>query len=185
MKKYGLLRPMRKANPYRRTAKALKANAIAPNPLDREFEAHGPRTVLFADAAYIINGKAPRRHMPAIIGACAKELLARVLSESLEIGFALETVKQLVENHGALLAANVLIHSDQGSHCASVQFIQLAKDGGLRQPMPRRADCRGNAPQESFCGHMKDEIDISSCLALDAIHQRISGWTDRCGWRAL
>ena len=116
MKKYGLFCPIRKANPYRRMAKALKTNNVAQNLLNREFEAHGPRAVLLTDITYIINGKAPRCYMSTIIDACTKELLAWVLSESLEIDFVLETVNQLIENHGISLTAETLIHSDQGVH---------------------------------------------------------------------
>ncbi len=29
--------------------------------------------------------------------------------------------------------------------------------------MSRKANCWDNAPQESFHGHMKDEIDINKC----------------------
>ena len=36
--------------------------------------------------------------------ACTKELLSWVLSESLEIDFVLETVKQLIEKHGTDLS---------------------------------------------------------------------------------
>jgi transposase InsO family protein len=178
MKKYGLFCPVRKANPYRRMAKALKTNSIAPNLLNREFEGHGPRAVLLTDITYIINGKAPRCYMSTIIDACTKELLAWVLSESLEIDFVLETVNQLIKNHGISLTAETLIHSDQGSHYTSVQFIQLIKDSELRQSMSRRANCWDNAPQESFYGHMKDELDISRCISFDEIHKAISDWTD-------
>lgn len=41
MRKYNLFCPFRKANPYRRMAKALRTNNVAPNLLNREFEAHG------------------------------------------------------------------------------------------------------------------------------------------------
>jgi len=178
MKKYGLFCPIRKANPYRRMAKALKTNNVAPNLLNREFEAHGPRAVLLTDITYIINGKAPRCYMSTIIDAYTKELLAWVLSDSLEIDFVLETVNQLIENHGISLTAKTLIHSDQGSHYTSVQFITLVKDIELRQSMSRRANCWDNAPQESFYGHMKDELDISGCLTFDEIHRVISDWAD-------
>ena len=30
--------------------------------------------------------------------------------------------------------------------------------------MSRRGNCWDNAPQESFFGHMKDEIDYKSCM---------------------
>lgn len=42
MRKYGLSCPIRKANPYRRMAKALKTNNVAGNLLNREFTAMGP-----------------------------------------------------------------------------------------------------------------------------------------------
>ena len=51
-----------------------------------------------------------------------------------------------------------MIHSDQGCHYTSYRFIQIVKDSGLRQSMSRRGNCWDNAPQESFFGHMKDEL---------------------------
>ena len=116
MQKYRLLCPIRKANPYRRMAKAMTTAYVAPNLLNREFETQGPRKVLLTDITYIINGKAPRCYMSTIIDACAKELLAWVLSKSFEVDFVLETVNQLIENHGVSLTSKTLIHSDQGSH---------------------------------------------------------------------
>ena len=97
MKKYGIFCPIRKANPYRRMTKALKPGAVADNLINREFEKHGARTILLTDITYIINGKAPRSYMSTIIDACTKELLAWVLSESLEIDFVLETVNIAIE----------------------------------------------------------------------------------------
>lgn len=178
MKKYGLVCPIRKANPYRRIAKALKTSNTAENLLNREFEEHGARKVLLTDITYIINGKAPRCYMSTIIDGCTKELLSWVLSESLEIDFVLETVNNLIKMHGISLSAETLIHSDQGAHYTSVKFIELVKDTNLRQSMSRRANCWDNAPQESFYGHMKDEIDISWCETFDEILAVITDWTD-------
>ena len=149
---------------------------MAPNLLNREFETHGPRAVLLTDITYISNGRAPRCYLSAIIDACTKELLTWVLSESLEVDFVLETVNQLMERHGPSLQAQVLIHSDQGAHYTSVKFVQLVKDSQLRQSMSRRANCWDNAPQGSFFGHMKDEIDLSACTCFKQIHQAIRTW---------
>jgi transposase InsO family protein len=178
MKKYGLFCPIRKANPYRRMAKAIATAYVAPNLLNREFESHGPRKALLTDITYIINGKAPRCYMCTIIDACTKELLAWSVSESLEVDFVLETVKQLIERYGVSLTTETLIHSDQGAHYKSIKFIQLVKDSDLRQSMSRRANCWDNAPQESFYGHMKDEIDISWCLTFGDIKGVIADWAD-------
>lgn len=46
MAKYNLSCPIRKANPYRRMAKALKTSNVAENLLQRQFEDFGPRIVL-------------------------------------------------------------------------------------------------------------------------------------------
>ena len=178
MKKYGLFCPIRKANPYRRMAKTIETAYVAPNLLNREFETQGPRKVLLTDITYIINGKAPRCYMSTIIDACTKELLAWILSTSLEIDFVLETVNQLVQNHGVSLTAETLINSDQGVHYKSVKFGQLIKDSEMRQSMSRKANCWDNAPQESFFGHMKDEIDISYCTTFNEIHKVITNWAN-------
>ena len=53
MRKYHLFCPIRKANPYRRMAKALRTSNVACNLLQREFQAYGPRKVLLTDISYI------------------------------------------------------------------------------------------------------------------------------------
>lgn len=178
MKKFGLFCPIRKANPTRRMAKALKTSTVAPNLLQREFETHGPRAVLLTDITYIKHGDLPFCYLSTIIDACTKELLAWILSPSLKIDFVLETVNQLMKNHRVTLKEDVLIHSDQGAHYTSVKFIQLIKDSELRQSMSRKANCWDNAPQESFYGHMKDEIDISKCKSIAEIRRVIRKWID-------
>ena len=68
-----------------------------------------------------------------------------------------------------------MLHSDQGCHYTSYSFIQILKDKQLRQSMSRKGNCWDNAPQESFFGHMKDEIDLSkfSMLLLIALTYKI------------
>ena len=53
MRKFSLSCPIRKANPYRRMAKAMRTNNVSDNLLNREFEAHGSRYVLLTDITYI------------------------------------------------------------------------------------------------------------------------------------
>jgi transposase InsO family protein len=157
MKKYGLMCKVRKANPYRRMAKALKTSNYAANILDRQFEAYGPRIVLLTDITYIsYNGTFA--YLSVIMDAFTKQVLAHVLSDSLEVDFVLETVNILIDEHGISLHAETIIHSDQGCHYTSHKFIDIIKDSGLRQSMSRRGNCWDNAPQESFFGRMKDLV---------------------------
>lgn len=157
MKKYGLICEIRKANPYRRMAKAIKTNNVADNLVRRQFEAYGARKVLLTDITYI-PFKGRFCYLSTILDAFTKQILSYVLSESLEVDFVLETVNLMIEKHGIALSTETIIHSDQGCHYTSCSFIQLVKDKGLRQSMSRRGNCWDNAPQESFFGRMKDHI---------------------------
>jgi len=157
MHKFNLKCPIRKANPYRRMAKALKTDAVAENLLNRQFKDFGPRKVLLTDITYI-PCCGVFFYLSVIKDAYTMQILAYVLSESLEIDFVLETVNILIKNHGVSLDDETLIHSDQGCHYTSKKFRQIVADYELRQSMSRRGNCWDNAPQESFFGHMKDEI---------------------------
>lgn len=157
MHKYGLMCPIRKANPYRRMAKAMRTNVVADNSVKREFKLHGPRKILLTDITYIrLNEKFC--YLSVIIDAYTMQVLAYALSESLEVDFVLETVETMIRDHGVSIDSEAYIHSDQGCHYTSVKFRELLRDIGLRQSMSRRGNCWDNAPQESFFGHMKDEL---------------------------
>lgn len=177
MRKYGLICPIRKANPYRRMAAALRTNSIAENLVNREFNDHGARSILLTDITYIpYNGTFA--YLSTIIDAFTKQVLSYVVSDNLKIDFVLLTVEQLIENHKVSLDDNTILHSDQGTHYTSHKFIEIVKDSNLRQSMSRKANCWDNAPQESFFGHMKDEIDVSNCNTFPEVKAIIDDWID-------
>lgn len=177
MNKFHLFCPTRKANPYRRMMKAIKTNNYASNLLDRRFEDFGPRRVLLTDITYLPYS-GTFAYLSTIIDAYTKQVLAYEVSNSLEVDFVLATVEQLVEKHGVSLSAETLIHSDQGSHYTSKKFIELVNNKELRRSMSRRGNCWDNAPQESFFGHMKDDIDISGCTCFDEVKTIIDDYID-------
>jgi transposase InsO family protein len=178
MKKYNLYCPIRKANPFRRIAKALKTDAVADNIVNREFREHGARKILLTDITYILYNHSMKAYLSTIKDAYTKEILAYVLSESLEVDFVLETVEQLLEKHGEELQTDAVMHSDQGCHYTSISFRKLLKDKDLRQSMSRRGNCWDNAPKESFYGHMKDEIDLSPCKTFEDVCAVINDYMD-------
>ena len=177
MHKYNLICPIRQANPFRRMAAALKTNNVADNLVNREFEEHGPRSILLTDITYIpYNGTFA--YLSTIIDAFTKQVLSYAISDNLKLDFVLLTVEQLIRNHRISLDEETIIHSDQGVHYTSYKFIEIVKDSNLRQSMSRRANCWDNAPQESFFGHMKDEIDVSNCTDFCEVKDIIDDWID-------
>lgn len=140
MRKYNLSCPVRKQNTYRQMICAMKTNSISDNLVNREFEEHGPRTILLTDITYIrLNDNFI--YLSTILDAYTKEVLSYVLCESLEIDFVLHTINLLIQKHGTCLNSSTLIHSDQGNHYTSIKFRQLLEDLDLRQSMSRRGNC--------------------------------------------
>jgi len=184
MKKYKLTCPIRRPNPYRRMAKEMQTNRVAPNLLNREFRARGARAVLLTDITYIprckrtAEGDDKYSYLCVIMDAFTKQILAYTVSLSLEVDFVLETVQQLINKHGDELNTDALVHSDQGCHYTSIRFVEILNDHDLRQSMSRRANCWDNAPQESLFGHMKAEIHLlASSVHMDIV-RKVDDWVD-------
>lgn len=178
MKKFGLTCPIRQANPYRRMLRAMQTNKIADNLVNREFREHGARKILLTDITYIRRQDGNFSYLSVIIDAYTRQVLAYSLSESLEVDFVLDTVNMLIKQHGISLSSETLIHSDQGCHYTSYAFMNIVNDSELRRSMSRKANCWDNAPQESFFGHMKDEIDLSKCFTHQQLCDIICDWID-------
>lgn len=178
MGKYGLMCPIRKANPYRRMAKAMKTDNVSKNLVNREFQEHGPGMILLTDITYLFYNHGNKAYLSVIKDACTKQVMAYVVSESLAVDFVLETVNILIQNHGLSLSSETILHSDQGCHYTSISFRKLLKDKNLRQSMSRRGNCWDNAPQESFFGHMKDELHLERCYSILDLKREIDDYMD-------
>ena len=177
MRKYGLKCPIRRANPYRRMAKAMKTSNYAANVLDRNFTGLGPRKALLTDITYI-PFKGQFIYVSPVIDACTKEVLAHRASTSLAMEFVKGMLDDLRRDHGSELSGETLIHSDQGCHYTSNLFIETVESMDLIRSMSRRGNCWDNSPQESFFGHMKDEIGakIAACETDEEAFKVIDEW---------
>ena len=179
MRKYGLKCPFRKPNPYKQLARALQTSTVAPNVVNRDFTSRGVRKVLLTDITYLFCAGG-RCYLSTILDAVTHEVLAWQVSESLEVRFVLDTVEELLRKHGAELDNMTIVHSDQGCHYTSRAFIAKLKDAAFVQSMSRRGNCWDNAPQESFFGHMKDEIAvlIEGYDSFSQVQYRLADWID-------
>lgn len=169
MRKFDIICPFRKPNPYKRMAKATKEHSVVKNKLNRNFKQEIPAKVLLTDITYLPYSNSHMAYLSTIKDASTNEILAYNISGSLEISLVLDTVNKLVTNKNIKLHKDAFIHSDQGSHYTSPKFQKLLKKCNIGQSMSRRGNCWDNAPQESFFGHMKDEVDYKSCTTLEEV----------------
>ena len=179
MRKYGLFCPIRQANPYRRMAKAMKTSHVAKNEIQRQFRRFGPRKALLTDITYLFY-RGGVCYLSPILDAYTHEALAYRLSDNLRVDFVLDTVDAMCARYGAELDNTTIVHSDQGCHYTSNAFIQKLRDKAFVQSMSRKGNCWDNAPQESFFGHMKDEIAelIAGCDTYSQVVAVVDDWMD-------
>ena len=66
------------------------------------------------------------------------------------------------------------------SYHTSNAFIQKLRDASFVQSMSREGNCWDNAPQESFFGHMKDEVAIliAKCATYEQVQAVVADWMD-------
>ena len=171
MKKYEIVCPIRKANPYRRMAKATKEHRTCENKLKRHFKQGVAGKVLLTDITYLTYRGGKRAYLSTIKDAETNEILTYEVSDSLSLDIALNTLKKLKKH--THLAEDAFIHSDQGFHYTSPMYQTLVKKMGLGQSMSRRGNCWDNAPQESFFGHFKDETNIKECETIEEVKREI------------
>ena len=175
MKDIGIVCPIRKANPLRRMAKALKTNSIFCNKLNRQFKTSKAGQHLLTDITYIYYGPNYRCYLSTIKDASTNEIIVWTISESLDLTFVIDMLKKLESVNW--LPESFVLHSDQGCHYTSYQDRKFLKDNDTSQSMSRRGNCWDNSPQESFFGHAKDEMHLREIN--DYMHYYNY---DRCQW---
>ncbi len=178
MRKFNIICPIRQANPYRKMAKAVKEHRVIENKLNREFKQNVPAKVLLTDITYLKYSNSQTAYLSTIKDGSTNEILAYKVSDRITLDIALDTIDLLILNHKDIIHKDAFIHSDQGVHYTSIKFQKLLKDNNLGQSMSRRGNCWDNAPQESFFGHMKDELDIKSCSSFDELCSIIDDYMD-------
>ena len=168
MKKYDLVAKVRRKNPYRAIMKKSLEHRTFPNVLQREFNQTVPFKVFCTDITYI-PFQSGFVYISVIKDIASGEVVAWNLSLYLEMTLVTGTIEKLKLNS----YENILIHSDQGFHYTNPTYIRILKELNMIQSMSGKGNCIGNAPIESFFGHLKDELDYKSCKSFEELHLKI------------
>ncbi|MFH7819150.1 IS3 family transposase [Neobacillus thermocopriae] len=174
MRKYGIVCPHQKPTPYKKIAKATKEHQVVPNKLNREFKQGILGKVLLTDITYLPYNGNYMAYLSTIKDASTNEILTYHVSDRITLDIATTTIHKWMNNKKITLHKEAFIHSDQGSHYTSPRYQKLLKEYGLGQSMSRRGNCWDNAPQESFFGHFKDEVDHKSARTLKELKSKIN-----------
>ena len=128
--------------------------AIAPNTLDRRFEATAPNRKWVADFTYIWTAEG-WLYVAAVIDLYSRRVVGWSMSAEMTSDLVTNALMMALWRRGKSDA--LLHHSDRGSQYTSEAFQRLMADHGVTCSMSRAGNCWDNAAMESFFSSLKTE----------------------------
>lgn len=127
---------------------------LAPNLLQRQFQAACPNQRWVADVTYVWTAEG-WLYVAVVLDLFSRRVVGWSMSATLTAPLVSDALLMAVWRRGNPTAW--LHHSDQGSQYTSEAFQRLLADQGIVCSMSRRGDCWDNAAMESFFSTLKIE----------------------------
>ena len=141
---------MKKYNSYRGDA-----GKIAPNLLDRNFEADRPNQKWVTDITeFSLYGQ--KLYLSPIMDLYSRDIVSYAISERPRFAMVVDMLEQAFRKIPA--KTDLILHSDQGWQYQIKQFQRILRAKGVRQSMSRKGNCLDNAVMENFFGVLKSEL---------------------------
>ena len=131
-----------------------QATAVAPNVLDRGFEASAPNRKWIADFTYVWTAEG-WLYVAAVIALFSRRVVGWSMKAEMTAQLVTDALMMAVWRRGKPDA--LLHHSDRGSQYTSEQFQRLMADHGVVCSMSRSGNVWDNAAMESFFSSLKTE----------------------------
>lgn len=129
-------------------------HAIAPNVLDRQFEATAPNQRWVADFTYIWTEEG-WLFFAVVLDLFSRRIVGWSMSREMTAQFVTDALLMALWRRGR--PQELLHHSDQGSQYTSESFQRLLREHGITCSMSRSGDVWDNSAMESFFSSLKTE----------------------------
>lgn len=150
---------------------------LAPNRLDRSFEAIGPDRRWAADFTYIWASEG-WLYVAIVLDLFSRRVVGWSMKNQMTTELVTDALMMAVWRRGP--TEGLLHHSDQGSQYTSDKFQRLLAEQGIVCSMSRRGDCWDNAAVESFFSTKKSErIDRKTYRTRDEARADVFDYIER------
>jgi putative transposase len=129
-------------------------HAIAPNLLERQFEATAPNQRWVADFTYIWTQEG-WLYFAVVLDLFSRRVVGWSMNQEMTAQLVTDALVMAIWRRGR--PVELLHHSDQGSQYTSEQFQKLLTELGVTCSMSRRGDVWDNSAMESFFSSLKIE----------------------------
>ena len=127
---------------------------VAPNILDRQFEADLPDQKWVCDITYIRTDEG-FLYLAAVMDLCSRKIVGWGMADHLRTGLCSDALTMALRSRRP--GKELIHHSDRGTQHASIDYMRLKQSHDIMVSMSRRGDCYDNAAMESFWGTLKTE----------------------------
>ena len=141
---------------YKNTTDSNHVQPVAPNVLDRQFEADAPDERWVGDTTELRVGANGRIFLAAILDLYSRFVVGWALSAVNDRHLVLRALDMALRRRCP--NAGLLHHSDRGSPYASEDYQKVLAARGITCSMSRRGDCYDNAAMESWFSTYKAEL---------------------------
>ena len=152
MKKYELLSEIRRRRKWRQMGHQLHKYE---NLLNQKFQAERPNHKWVTDISYIHTGQGVL-YLSVIRDLFDNSIVAYKTGTTQTVNLVLDTIRLAMQNEKKV-AAELQLHSDQGSQYTSQAYFDLTQEYGITPSMSRRGNCYDNAMAENFFSILKTE----------------------------
>lgn len=129
-------------------------HTIAPNLLQRQFEADAPNRRWLADFTYIWTAEG-WLYLAVVLDLFSRRVVGWSMKSEMTSQLVIDALLMAIWRRGS--PKELLHHSDQGSQYTSDDFQRVLAGQGIVCSMSRRGDCWDNAAMESFFSTLKTE----------------------------
>ncbi len=147
------VRPRRRFVP--RTTDSDHDHPIAPNRLDRQFQATVPNRKWACDITYIWTDEG-WLYLSVVIDLFSRRVIGWSMSDDLRARGVAEALDMAIRRRNP--GKDLLHHSDRGVQYACDRYRALLERHGIAVSMSRPGNCYDNACVESFFGTLKTEL---------------------------
>jgi putative transposase len=138
-----------------RTTDSQHSHPVAPNHLNRDFQATRPNEKWLADITYIPTAEG-WLFLAVVLDLFSRKIVGWAFADTLESCLVEQAFRMAVQDRPPLISG-LLHHSDRGSQYAAGAYQQLLIDQQVQISMSRTGNCYDNAPMESFFSTLKCE----------------------------
>jgi putative transposase len=138
-----------------KTTDSEHAHPVAPNLLDRRFQADRPNEVWLVDITFIPTDEG-FLHLAGVMDLFSRRIIGWSMADHMRAELVRDALNMALAARRP--GTGLLHHSDRGSQYACGPYRRVLEARGITVSMSGRGDCYDNAPKESFWARFKCEL---------------------------